>query len=179
MQGGELFAIRKLTLVLCLVLPSIAWGRVLLRWTQDVVPNGLEVNELVVPCDSKERSFIRNAASQGYRVYLECGPQEAGAAANSLGKNGGAGIIVSPGDSELSSVSLIVRRLRAAHPKVKFLLLNPNALPPQMKGTLVINKDGVLHVTSPTAQPWLDTNLALVKLERAFRPGQAPLTLGG
>ena len=118
---------------------------------------------------------MRNAVSQGCRVYLECGPQEAGAAANSLGKNGGAGIIVSPGDSELSSVSLIVRRLRAAHPKVKFLLLNPNALPPQMKGTLIINKDGILHVTSPTAQPWLDTNLALVKLEQAFRPGQAPL----
>jgi hypothetical protein len=44
-----------------------------------------------------------------------------------------------------------------------------------MKGTLVTNKDGVLQVTSPTAQPWLDTNLALVKLEKAFRPAQAPL----
>jgi hypothetical protein len=30
-------------------------------------------------------------------------------------------------------------------------------------------------VTSPTAQPWLDTNLALIRLEQAFRPAQVPL----
>lgn len=170
-----MFAIRKLILVLCLVLPSIAWGKVFLRWTQDVIPKDLGVNALVFPCASKGHSVVQKAASEGYRVYLECSAQEAQTIADAAAKSGVMGIIVTPGDSELSQVNLAVRRLKAAHPKLMFLLLNPNAIPPQMKGTLVINKDGVLHVTSPTAQPWLDTNLALVKLERAFRPGQAPL----
>jgi hypothetical protein len=44
-----------------------------------------------------------------------------------------------------------------------------------MRGTLIVKRNGVLEATSPTAQPWLDTNLALVRLEQAFRPAQTPL----
>jgi protein-tyrosine-phosphatase len=33
----------------------------------------------------------------------------------------------------------------------------------------------VLEVSSPTAQPWIDTNLALVKIEQRSHPGQVPL----
>ena len=44
-----------------------------------------------------------------------------------------------------------------------------------MKGQLVIKRDGVLQVTSPTAQPWIDSNLALVRLDHTFRPQQTPL----
>jgi hypothetical protein len=170
-----LFALPRLILALCLVFPSIAWGRVFLRWTQDVVPKNLGVSELVLPCDSEGRSLIQNATSKGYRVYLECGAQRAGAIADSAAKYMATGIIVFPGDADLSTVNLIVQRLRASHPTLSFLLLNPNAVPPQMKGTLVTTKDGILQVTSPTAQPWLDTNLALVNLEKTFRPAQVPL----
>jgi hypothetical protein len=54
-------------------------------------------------------------------------------------------------------------------------VLNPRAKQPQMKGQMVIKREGVLQVTSPTAQPWVDTNLALVRLDQAFRPTQTPL----
>jgi len=108
-------------------------------------------------------------------VYAETGVREASAAADSAAKTGIAGVVVSPGDEPLSSLDDTIRRLRTTYPKVAFLLANPNAIQPEMKGTLVINRDGILQVTSPTAQPWVDTNLALVRLEQAFRPAQVPL----
>jgi len=135
----------------------------------------LGVNELVIPWGPKRPAFIQSALARGYHVYIKCTLAEAADLASSAGMYGAAGIIVNPGDAQLQSAERIVRKLRAAHPKITFRLLNPNAIQPQMKGTLVINRDGVLQVTSPTAQPWLDTNLALIRLEQAFRPAQTPL----
>ena len=43
-----------------------------------------------------------------------------------------------------------------------------------MRGWLVFNKNGILQVSSPTSQPWLDTNLALVRYRQAFQ-GKQPL----
>ncbi len=44
-----------------------------------------------------------------------------------------------------------------------------------MRGSLVIKRNSVLEVSSPTAQPWIDTNLALVKIEQRARRPQIPL----
>jgi protein-tyrosine-phosphatase len=44
-----------------------------------------------------------------------------------------------------------------------------------MRGWLVFKKDGILQVSSPTSQPWLDANLATIRYERAFRNGETPL----
>jgi hypothetical protein len=44
-----------------------------------------------------------------------------------------------------------------------------------MRGSLVIKRGSVLEVSSPTAQPWIDTNLALVKIEQRSQQGQIPL----
>jgi protein-tyrosine-phosphatase len=41
-----------------------------------------------------------------------------------------------------------------------------------MRGSLVIKRDSVLEVSSPTAQPWIDTNLALIRVQQRFHPGQ-------
>jgi hypothetical protein len=54
-------------------------------------------------------------------------------------------------------------------------VLNPDAKQPEMRGSLVIKRDSVLEVSSPTAQPWIDTNLALVKIEQRSHQGQVPL----
>lgn len=44
-----------------------------------------------------------------------------------------------------------------------------------MRGQTVTTRDGVLQVSSPTAQPWLDSNLAMVRLERSFHPNVTPI----
>jgi protein-tyrosine-phosphatase len=44
-----------------------------------------------------------------------------------------------------------------------------------MRGSLIIKRDSVLEVSSPTAQPWIDTNLALIKTEQRSRRPQIPL----
>jgi len=172
-----LFTLRRLIPLVFILLPNIAAARVFVRWTRNVVPpaKALGISELVIPWAPERITLVRSAATQGYRVYVESTLQQAANIANVVEKYGVTGIIVKPEDDPLASVDRAVQHLRTVHPKLVFRLMNPNALQPQMKGTLVINKNGVLQVTSPTAQPWLDTNLALVKLEQAFRPAQVPL----
>ncbi len=44
-----------------------------------------------------------------------------------------------------------------------------------MMGSTVITQHGILQISSPTEQPWIDSNIALVEFDRAFRPRQTPL----
>jgi hypothetical protein len=44
-----------------------------------------------------------------------------------------------------------------------------------MKGWLVFKRDGILQVSSPTSQPWLDSNFALVRYERSLESAETPL----
>ena len=92
-----------------------------------------------------------------------------------MAKSDLAGIILNPGDSQPGQIDEELQQLRSAYPGLPVLVLNPRAKQPQMKGQMVIKREGVLQVTSPTAQPWIDTNLALVRLDQAFRPAQTPL----
>ena len=57
-------------------------------------------------------------------------------------------------------------------PKLRFFVLDPDGKQPEMRGSLVIKRDAVLEVSSPTAQPWIDSNLALVRVEQAGTPGR-------
>ena len=176
-ENTNLIKFQRIVFFVCLLYAGPSWARVFLEWTQNVVPPAKElgVNDLAIPWAPERVALIRAATAHGYHVYIDCPLEEAAGVASSAARHGAAGIIVNPGDAQLPAAERAVRKLRAAHPKIIFLLLNPNAIQPQMKGTLVISRDGVLQVTSPTAQPWLDTNLALIRLEQAFRPAQVPL----
>jgi len=44
-----------------------------------------------------------------------------------------------------------------------------------MRGSFIIKHNSVLEVSSPTAQPWVDTNLAIVRVERRSHRPQTPL----
>ena len=168
--------IRKTVLLLLFGLMSTsAWSRVFLRWTYPEVPhaNVLGINDLVISWNDGAHSLIESARKQGYHVYFEATPQQA-SAATEAGKNTAAGVLLKVSPSEPTGVDAIMQTLRSQYPKLTFLVLNPGKQP-QMKGTLVLNKNGVLEVSSPTAQPWLDTNLALVRIEQALHPGQVPL----
>jgi hypothetical protein len=165
---------RVLTLV-CLLAATPGWSRVLLRWTQSSLPAAttMGIKELVVSWDAE--ALIKKALRQGYRVYAEVPVGKASEMTRSAGKNDLAGVVLNPGSSQPGQIDEDLRRLRSAYPALAVLVLSPKAKQPQMKGQLVIKRDGILQVTSPTAQPWIDSNLALVRLDHSFRPEQTSL----
>ena len=163
-----------LTLV-CLLAAPASSGKVILRWTQPSIPaaKAMGFAEIVVPWDSE--SLIRTAIRQGYRVYMEIPAGKAVGAVRDTGRSKIAGVILNPGDAQPSQVDDELRQVRSTYAGLPVLLLDARAKQPQMKGQLVIKKDGILQVTSPTAQPWIDSNLALVRLDQVFHPSQTPL----
>lgn len=170
-----MFMRTRILALICLLAATPGWSKVLLRWSQPSIPAPatMGLSDLVVSWD--DAAVIRNASSQGYRVYAEVPAGKAADMAHSMGKSNLAGIVLNPGDSQPSQIDQELGQLRSAYPGLPVLVLNPKAKQPQMKGQLVTKREGVLQVTSPTAQPWVDSNLALVRLDHAFRPAQAPL----
>jgi hypothetical protein len=160
---------RPILTLVCLLASASGWGKVLLRWTQpSILPAAtVGIKELVVPWDAE--GLITTARSQGYRVYAEVPVGKSADLARSAGKRSLAGVVLNPGDSRPDQIEEAVRGLHSAYPDLPVLVLNLKAKQPQMKGQLVIKRDGILQVTSPTAQPWIDSNLALVRLDQAFR----------
>jgi hypothetical protein len=167
-------AAKFLGLVFVLVSPY-AWGDVWVRWTSaDLLPaKELGFNNLVLPWSDTVWAQVRAAQKQGYRVYLEVPLGQAPAAAK--GASGLGGIILTVRPSEGAELNQSLPKLRSAHPNIKFVVLSPVGKRPQMRGSLVIKRGSVLEVSSPTAQPWIDTNLALVKIEQRSHQGQVPL----
>jgi hypothetical protein len=176
MRAGrtQVFSRRLVLTLICLAATS-AWSRVLLRWSQPSIPPSvtLGINELVIPWDAA--ALIKTVCGQGYLVYAEVQVGKAADMVRSTGKGDLTGIVLNPGDAQPSQIDEALGQLRSGYPGLPVLVLNPKAKQPQMKGQLVIKRDGILQVTSPTAQPWVDTNLALVRLDQAFRQAQTPL----
>src|SRR5713226_4245754 len=152
-----------------------AWSTVFVHWTSSALPPAKELglNDLALSWNDSFSSQVKAARKQGYRVYVEVSPRQAAAAATTGARLDG--IILSVRQSERAELEKSLPKLRSAHPKLRFLVLNPDGKQPQMRGTLVIKRDSVLEVSSPTAQPWIDTNLALIKVQQRSHPGQFPL----
>jgi hypothetical protein len=111
----------------------------------------------------------------GYRVYVETPPDQATNAATACTKTGCAGVILDVPESDTAETEKTLANLKLAYPKLRFLALNSQGKQPDMRGSLIIKRDSILEVSSPTAQPWIDTNLALIKVERRSRQSQVPL----
>src|SRR2546421_8436522 len=140
---------RKTVFLLLWVLTSTsAWSRVFIRWTYPDVPPAkiLGLNDLVISWNDGALSLLESGHKQGYHVYLEATPQQASAAAEA-GKNI-AGILLKVSPSETTDVDVALQALRSLYPKLTFLVVNPAGKQPQMRGTLVLNKNGVLEVSS-------------------------------
>lgn len=151
-----------------------AWGKVLVHWTGPALPLARElgVNEIVLSWSENFSSQVKLAEQLGYRVYAELSLSQA---ENAAAASGLEGIVLNVRASERGELEKSLPKLRSAHPKIKFLVLSPAGKQPQMRGSLVIKKGAVLEVSSPTAQPWIDTNLALVKMERKSSEAEVPL----
>ena len=165
-------------LIVCALLLLVAtpvWGRVFVEWTEPHIPSAasLGVRDLVVPWGPDKIQLINLAKQRGYRVYARVKARHAGAAARS----GLAGIVVE-GDSSEAGQGIALktaRRLRSSYPGMSFLVLDSGGKQPQIRGNVVEKRNGVLVVSSPTREPWIDSNVALAIFEKGFQPGQAPL----
>lgn len=170
----------KIIVVLCLciiILSPSAWSTVFVQWNDTALPpaSSLGINDIVLSWESGlPTGLAATARKQGYRVYVEAPLNQAAAAAKACVTEGCAGIILNSSGSESANPESVAS-LRSAYPKQRFLVLNPNGKRPEMRGSLIIKRNSVLEVSSPTAQPWIDTNLALVKVEQRSRQPGVPL----
>ena len=172
------FARTVVSFCLFLSLSSSAWSGVFVQWSNPALPpaSSLGIADIVFSWKAgPPSSLVATARRQGYRVYMQVPLPQAAAAAKAAAIDGWTGIILDGPESESTEFQNSLSNLRSAYPKLKFLVLNRNGKQPDMRGGLVIKKDSVLEVSSPTAQPWIDSNLALIKSERAAQPGQIPL----
>lgn len=152
-------------------------GKVYVRWTQSKMPPAktLGVSDMMIEWRDSVESLVDAAKKQGYRVYFEVTLEQASTAAGAGLKEGVAGIILKGRIPEENQLKEGARRLRAVYPNLKVLVLSAGGKQPEMRGWLVFKKNGILQVSSPTSQPWLDANLATVRYEEAFQTEQAPL----
>lgn len=166
----------KILLWVFVLASTSAWSNVLVHWTSSALPPAKELglNDLVLSWNAGVSTQVKAARRQGYRVYVEV-PLHQAAAAAETGASGLEGIILTVRQSERAELESSLPKLQAAHANLKFVVLNPDGKQPVMRGSLVIKRGSVLEVSSPTAQPWIDTNLALVKTEQKSHQGQVPL----
>ena len=167
-----------ITLVIaCGLLASPVWADVFLLWTQPDVPTreNLGADGLVIPWGSAAAGVARSARRLGYRAYIEVGLQQAFAAAEMASEQELTGIVLDPGGATQVEAEKAAAQLRLSHPKLAILVVDRSAKQPQMRGHSIVSRHGVLETSSPTEQPWLDCNLALVRYDRIIHPGQVPL----
>lgn len=166
-----------LLLVLVAMLASGSLGKVYVRWTQSTVPPAkvLGVSDLVIEWGDGTKGLVEAAKKQGYHLYVEATLEQTESVADTGEKEGIAGVILKGGASEANQLEEKASQMRLAHPKWRILVLSAGGKQPEMRGWLVFKKNGILQVSSPTSQPWLDANLAMVRHVQAFETGQAPL----
>src|SRR5579875_1567551 len=164
---------------LLLIAAAPAWGRVFLEWTEPAIPppTRIGVRELVVPWTPGNVRLMTTAKSLGYSVFAGVRAADAATAANAAASSGLAGIIVESesGTSGSNSVRGLLERLHRRYPRLAILELSSQGKQPQIRGNLVVSRDGVLVVSSPTEQPWIDSNVALARFVSALQPNKPPL----
>jgi len=154
--------------LLLFLLPAPTWGKVLVRWTEEALPGTpLGIRELVIPWN--RRALLDRAHARGYRVYAEVPFAQVSTAAQRLAQEPIAGLAVDAGN--VPDAAREIEKLRGDHGKLKMLLIL-DGKQPQMRGQTLVTRNGVLEVSSPTAQPWLDSNLARVRFQQESRPGE-------
>ncbi len=171
-----------------LLVAQPALCRVWIRWTEPQIPSArsLGVSELVIPWSADGASLIRAARRQGYRVFVETDAAHAAEAAAANRQDSLAGIILDAPENALlptaqnaaaarAAFDRLLSQLRARFPAGSVRVVWPGGKQPQLRGTMVVARNGVLQVSSPTRQPWIDSNVALSRFERAYDPDETPL----
>lgn len=157
-------AIAILGLVLCV--SAGAHAEILVRWDQDPVPSpqSLGLATLVVP--EKKDAVIRSALAQGYRVYVEAD----GSALDTFTPPAGVAGVIVRGPSSSRQRSLVARRLPT--PGARVLTLDERGKWPHIRSNWVTKNGDVLQVSGRSAQPWIESNAAMIGLLRTAPGGR-------
>jgi len=131
------------------------------------------IEDLVLVWPLRDSSVVARFRSEGYRVWLECNPLDLAKAVALADRARATGVIIA--NSNQSPATGEIRSYAAAHKNLTFRVLIAGGKQPQLKGRLVVERDGVLQVSSPSTQPWLDSNLATVRLAQSADPGSLPV----
>lgn len=177
-------------LFLTLVSP-VAQARVFVRWSAPSIPaeESLGVRNIVIPWADAHGSLASAAKRKRFRVFVEVVADQAGSAAAFASAEGLAGLIiaaptsgpVAKAENTLGApagsdpLSLLMKNLHTRYPALAIRRLAAGGKQPQMRGNLVVGKDGVLEVTRPSQQPWIDSNVALIRFQKARFPADIPL----
>ena len=167
---------RKIAMLcLCVIFSRCAWSTVFVRWTSTTIPpaSSLGIDDIVLAWNVPPSQLV-TVRKQGYRVFLETPVKQAQDAANACAKAKCDGILLKAAESEGAETGRSFASLRSAYPQLRFLVVSTGKKP-EMKGSLIIKRDSVLEVSSPTMQPWIDTNLAMIKVEQRSYQQQVPL----
>jgi hypothetical protein len=179
LKDHKMFLGKKLILsfVALGLIASGATAKVLLRWTQSNIPAAktLGVNEIAIPWNADAKKLVATAKEKGYRVYLEVPAQQAEAIAEAERNADITGLLLAPTAGEEQSAESLLKKLRNAYPKLTFRLLFSHEKPPKMRGHLLFENNGTVQASSPTEQPWVDSNLASIRLAQAFHSDARPL----
>lgn len=166
-----------LVLWLAFICSPFAMGTVFVEWNDATLPreSSLGVNDIVVAWErGSATALLSTARKQGYRAYVETPLKQANSAAKTCAQTHCAGIFVNVLESERAEAEKAIAGLQSSYPKLPVRVLS-SGKQPKMKGSFVIKRDSVLEVSSPTAQPWVDTNLAFLRVEQRSRRPHIPL----
>lgn len=161
---------RTAFLIACLLTCAHARAEILVRWDQnDVVSRDhLGVSSVVIPATNQ--SALRSATANGFTVYLEI--DTSALASFTPPAKGLAGIVVT---GRATAEQLGQLRSRVASSGTRVLSLDDRAQWPHIRSNVVTVRNDVLQVGSRTAQPWLEHNVAFIRLARARDANAAPL----
>jgi hypothetical protein len=127
-------------------------------------PGKTGIRNLVLVWPLRDSLIVAQFRSQGYRVWLQCDSKDLAQTVTVADRIAVEGLIITNSASLKQAPDKEISSLAAVHKKLAFRILVSGGKQPQMKGRLVVERDGVLQVSSPSTQPWLDTNLATVRL---------------
>lgn len=133
------------------------------------------IQDLVLSWPVRDSAIITELRDQGYNVWLQCDAKDVESAGSLADRLGSRGLIITPAIDSKQFPGREISSYAAAHKHLAFRVLVPGGKQPQMKGRLVVERDGILQVSSPSTQPWLDSNLAIVKLTRSILPDSSPI----
>jgi len=172
----------KLSLLCALLLSSIAWtpatAKVFFRVTATSLPpsDKTAIDDLVLPWPLRDSSIVARFRNAGYTVWLQCDSKNLASVSDAVDPAAVAGVIVAGATSSNQFAEAEeIRSFMAAHKNLSFRILVSGGKQPQMKGRLVVERDGILQVSSPSTQPWLDTNLAAVRIAHSSSPDSLPI----